>query len=383
MRSEWRKVALGEITELVIDYRGKTPKKLGGDWSDSGYRALSAKNIKTGQIVHHDAIRYVDETMYRKWMKDEIQRGDIIVTSEAPFGQIYYWDSDEKIVLSQRLFGLRIKKEYDPQYVYYYMTTDAFQGEMSGRATGTTVIGLRQPELMKCELYCPDRQTQKSIAAVLAAIDDKIELNEKINDNLQQQVYALFDAWFVSFIQTNGEMPADWHEGTLGDIATITSGKRPPMKQTAASADVTIPLVGAASIMGFTNAVLYNEPILVTGRVGTHGIIQRFQSPCWTSDNTLVIKSDFYEYTFQVLQRVDYANMNRGSTQPLITQTDLKNVSIIIPTKEALLEYEKIAGSLMVMYESNRKENERLEALRDALLPRLMSGEIDVTNIEI
>ena len=93
-------------------------------------------------------------------------------------------------------------------------------------------------------------------------------------------------------------MPADWHKGTLGDIAAITSGKRPPMKQAVASVDATIPLVGAASIMGFTNAILYNEPILVTGRVGTHGVVQRFQSPCWTSDNTLVIKSDFYEYTF-------------------------------------------------------------------------------------
>ena len=194
---------------------------------------------------------------------------------------------------------------------------------------------------------------------------------------------ALFDSWFVSFDQTDGKMPDDWREGTLGEITTITSGKRPPMKQPAATSEVSIPLLGAASIMGFTNAVLYNEPILVTGRVGTHGVVQRFQSPCWTSDNTLVIKSEFYEYAFQALQRVDYVNMNRGSTQPLITQTDLKNVSIVIPTEAILLEYEKIARTLMAMYESNRKENERLAVLRDTLLPRLMNGEIDVSNIEI
>ena len=184
MTSEWKKVSLGDITELVIDYRGKTPKKLGGDWSDTGYRALSAKNIKTGHIVQLDTIRYVDEEMYKKWMKDEIQRGDVIITSEAPFGQIYFWDSDEKIVLSQRLFCVRIKKDYHPQFVYYYMTTAAFQGEMGGRATGTTVVGLRQPELMKCELYCPDYETQKQIASVLSSIDAKININNKINDNL-------------------------------------------------------------------------------------------------------------------------------------------------------------------------------------------------------
>lgn len=184
MKSDWKELALGEITELVIDYRGKTPKKLGGDWSECGYRALSAKNIKTGHIVQPDTIRFVSEAMYRKWMKDEIQRGDIIITSEAPFGQILYWDSEEKIVLSQRLFGVRIKEEYDSRFVYYYMTTSDFQGEMDGRATGTTVVGLRQPELMKCIVRCPDLDTQKKIASILSSIDEKILLNEQINENL-------------------------------------------------------------------------------------------------------------------------------------------------------------------------------------------------------
>ena len=184
MKSDWRELPLGEITELVIDYRGKTPKKLGGDWSESGYRALSAKNIKTGHIVQHDTIRFVSEEMYRKWMKDEIQRGDIIITSEAPFGQILYWDSEEKIVLSQRLFGVRIKAGYDSKFVYYYMTTSDFQGEMDGRATGTTVVGLRQPELMKCVVRCPDLETQRKISSILSSIDEKISLNEQINENL-------------------------------------------------------------------------------------------------------------------------------------------------------------------------------------------------------
>ena len=184
MPSDWKELALGEITELVIDYRGKTPKKLGGDWSESGYRALSAKNIKTGRIVHPDTIRYIDENMYRKWMKDEVQRGDILITSEAPFGQIFFWDSDEKIVLSQRLFCVRIKPEYDACFIYYYMTTPEFQGELDGRATGTTVVGLRQPELMKCVIRCPEIQKQKAISAILSSIDAKIIANEKINDNL-------------------------------------------------------------------------------------------------------------------------------------------------------------------------------------------------------
>lgn len=184
MKFEWQDLTLGDVVETVIDYRGKTPKKLGGDWSNTGYRAFSAKNIKTGQIVQHESIRFVDEEMYHKWMKVEIQKGDILITSEAPFGQIFYWDSDEKIVLSQRLFSVRIKKQYDPRFVYYYMITKEFQSEMDHRATGTTVVGLRQPELMKCALRCPDYETQKKISAILTTIDKKIAVNMEINHNL-------------------------------------------------------------------------------------------------------------------------------------------------------------------------------------------------------
>lgn len=82
--STWKEYTVADVISKVIDYRGKTPKKLGGDWSDSGYRALSAKNIKTGKIVQVDSIRYVSEDMYKAWMKEEIQREDILITSEAP-----------------------------------------------------------------------------------------------------------------------------------------------------------------------------------------------------------------------------------------------------------------------------------------------------------
>ena len=184
MKCEWNEKSLSEIIENVIDYRGKTPKKLGGDWCDSGYRVLSAKNIKTGNIVQEESIRYVDEGLYSKWMKEEVQKGDIFITSEAPFGQILYWDSDEKIVLGQRIFGIRIKKLYSSKFMYYYMISDKFQAELESRATGTTVIGLRQPELLKCKVRFPTYKEQQRIAKILSNIDYKIAINDKINDNL-------------------------------------------------------------------------------------------------------------------------------------------------------------------------------------------------------
>ena len=169
---------------LVIDYRGKTPKKLGSDWATKGYRALSAKNIKTGQIVQPDTIKFADTNLYNRWMKDEVQRGDILITSEAPFGEVFLWDSDEKIILSQRLFALRCKMGFYPSFVYYYMTGEQFQGELRGRATGTTVTGLRQPELLKCRIHYPCYTEQQAIADTLSVLDARIAENKKINHHL-------------------------------------------------------------------------------------------------------------------------------------------------------------------------------------------------------
>lgn len=384
---EWKEVTLGEITNLVIDYRGKTPLKLGSSWSDSGFRALSAKNIKTGQIVAEDSIRFVDEELYRKWMKDEVKRGDILITSEAPFGQIYYWDSDEKIVLSQRLFDVRLNDEVCHKYVYYFMTSHRYQKDLEGRATGTTVTGLRQPELLKSTILLPPLSAQRSIASILSSLDRKIELNNKINADLEEMAQAIFKNWFVDFEPFKdgkfvdselGMIPEGWKVGCLGDIAEITSGKRPPKKSKDKTKELFIPLIGASDIMGFTSDVLYERPILVIGRVGTHGVVQRFQEKCWPSDNTLVIESSYYNYVYQLLKGIDYSAINRGSTQPLITQTDVKNTDVIIAPENVLKEYESITSTLFSKHRANIKENSRLSLLRDTLLPRLMSGELEV-----
>jgi len=175
-----------------------------------------------------------------------------------------------------------------------------------------------------------------------------------------------------------GEIPKGWDVKEFEEIMNISSGKRPIKKSDKKILDFIIPLVGASSIMGYVKEYNYNEPILVIGRVGTHGVVQRFNKKVWASDNTLVIKSNYYEFAYQILNRINYSSLNRGSTQPLITQTDIKKQLIIKPEERILSNFENIIGKLFNKIYSNIDENNKLIQLRDTLLPKLMSGEIRV-----
>ena len=108
MQYDFYQTSLSKCLSLIIDYRGRTPKKLGLDWSDDGYRAISANNVKFSGLTKIDDIKFGNQELYDLWMKKEVKKGDLLLTSEAPSGQVMIWDSDEKIILSQRLYALRV-----------------------------------------------------------------------------------------------------------------------------------------------------------------------------------------------------------------------------------------------------------------------------------
>ena len=401
MTSEWNHFALGEITELVIDYRGKTPKKLGGDWCKQGYRALSAKNIKTGRIVQAETIRYIDESLYRKWMKDEVQRGDILITSEAPFGQIFFWDSDEKIVLSQRLFCVRIKPEYDARFIYYYMTTPEFQSELDGRATGTTVIGLRQPELMKCVIRCPEIQEQKVIAAILSSIDAKIIANEKVNDNLEQQAQAFFQELFVD------NADSEWAIGTISDLGAVVGGSTPSKAKPEYYTETGIAWITPKDLsvnkskfishgenditeLGLKNSsatimpegtVLFSSraPIgyiaVAAGEVTTN---QGFKSIVPKPEIGTAFVYYFLKHNLPIIE-----GMASGSTFKEVSGSTMKGVPAVIPDTDTIARFNDFCSPIFAQQRILEEQNQSLAALRDDLLPKLMSGEIDVSAVQL
>ncbi|MEG4455877.1 N-6 DNA methylase [Microcoleus sp. N9_A1] len=175
----WKARKLDDVLSLIIDYRGKTPKKLGSDWSLTGIPALSAKNIKNGRIVREDAINFVDEDLYQKWMKDELQKGDVLLTSEAPLGEVYYLANNRKYVLSQRLFCLRTKLGFDSTYLYFWLKSIQGQFLLERRATGSTVEGIRQVELRKVEIIIPSADILKKATHTWLVALEKIENNSQ------------------------------------------------------------------------------------------------------------------------------------------------------------------------------------------------------------
>ena len=188
---------IDEIVQLIMDYRGKTPKKLGMNWTESqkDIIALSAKNIKDNKIVNTDKSHYGSELLYKHWMKDgDIEPGDILMTSEAPLGEIYLVSKPIKAILSQRLFLLRFnKKIVNPWYMYAFMNSQSFKNQLLLRATGTTVVGIKQKDLRKIEVELPSRELQNKIGSIFQFLYKKIHINGRINDNLFELAKIFFD----------------------------------------------------------------------------------------------------------------------------------------------------------------------------------------------
>ena len=402
---EWKEVTLGEITNLVIDYRGKTPLKLGSSWSDSGYRALSAKNIKTGQIVAEDSIRFVDEELYRKWMKDEVKKGDILITSEAPFGQIYYWDSDEKIVLSQRLFDVRLNDEVCHKYVYYFMTSHRYQKDLEGRATGTTVTGLRQPELLKSTILLPPLSAQRSISSILSSLDRKIELNNKINADLEEMAQAIFKNWFVDFEPFKdgkfvdselGMIPEGWKVGRLTEIASYMNGlamqKFPPENN-----EDSLPVLKIKELgQGFCGTdsdrcscnikdecKVHNGDVIFSWS-GTLLVDVWCGGDCGLNQHLFKVTSKeypkwfYYYWTKHHLQEFIHIAKDKAVTMGHIKRGHLEEALVAIPDNDSMERAHELFEPILSKMISLRLENSRLSLLRDTLLPRLMSGELEV-----
>ncbi len=375
-----------DALDALIDYRGKTPKK-----SKTGIMTLSAKSVKNNHIDYSQCY-FISEEEYEKFMvRGFPKKGDILLTTEAPLGLVARLDRND-VAIAQRLLTLRGKENVlDNDYLLYYLQSPIGQASLKARETGTTVTGIKQAEFRKIEIEIPDYEVQKKVSGILRVIDKKIELNNAINNNLEQQAQAIYQQMFID------NASSDWTEGTLSDIADITMGQSPSGSSYNEDGNGTIFFQGRAEFsFRFPTVRLYTtEPkrmacandTLMSVRAPV-GDLNVAHTDCCIGRGLAAIHSknnhqSFVLYTmFSLKKQLDVFN-GEGTVFGSINRNSLNEMPILIPSGEKLDEFEALVSPMDAAIRNNYDEICRLEQLRDSLLPQLMSGELDVSDIDL
>lgn len=406
--NNWKETTLREVVELVIDHRGLTPKKLGGDWSDVGYRAISAKSIKNGQLVNEDQMNILPKDLYKKWMKEDVQYGDIFLTSEAPLGEHIIWKSKERLVLSQRIFGIRTKKEkLDPFFFNYFIDSKYYQHQLKSRESGSTVSGIKQSELLKTKVILLSLKEQKEIAAVLSSLDDKIELLRAQNETLEKIAQVIFKEWFANFkidgkkLKLKNGIPKGWRLGKVKELITILSGFA--FKSEGFTFDgkyrlVTIKNVQDGFFGGETKDSLKEIPIKMpeychlktgdillslTGNVGRicHVVGDNYLLNQRVAKLMPVNKNDI-AFTYLFFRRKEIFNLleniSSGTAQQNLSPVQTGNLEILVPERKIIDDFGEAMNTPFKKILNNLTQIQILSCLRDTLLPKLMSGKVRV-----
>jgi len=371
--------------------------------------ALRALNLKNG-VLDLANVQRISKAISDALPRSKLYRNDILFSYTGSVGEVARVDEDDKYHLAPNICRLRVIDSADATYVYYYLRSSVFKRIMSGYVVGSTQMTIPMKNIRQIQIPLAPLAEQKAIASVLSALDDKIENNRRMNETLEEMARAIFKSWFVDFdpvrAKADGKLPAHmdaetaalfpssfgddglpvgWSWLTLGDVCNIKSGKRPPTKLTAPDIENDISVYGGNGISWYTNEVLFAPPFIITGRVGTLGTVYRVYEKCWVSDNALCcfpIDENTFELVYFSMKTIDYQSLNSGSTQPLLTQTTLKNQAIIAAPKKVSSAFHQQAGMLFKKILANDEENQTLAQLRDTLLPKLMSGEIRVKDAE-
>jgi type I restriction enzyme S subunit len=280
--------------------------------------------------------------------------------------------SDEEFMVSPAydVFEIKDTKALNPEFLMMWFTRSEFDRNAWFYTDADVRGGLPWKSFCDMQLPIPHIDKQREIVKEYNTIQNRIALNQHLIQKLEETAQAIYKQWFVEGIDLEN-LPEGWRVGSFEELIDISSGKAVNEKSDFKNESFSFPIYGAGGVMGFSKEYLFDEKLLSIGRVGTHGVVQRINFPCWLSDNTLVIKSLSYEYVYQVLLNINYDEINRGGVQGLITQTDIKNLPLIIPEKSILEEFEKSASLIFSHYSNIERENQKLTELKELLLSKL------------
>ena len=346
----------------------------------SGFPIIDGANLK-GYKVTDNITKFVTEEKARSLSRSIAHRGDVIVTISGTIGQIAYIPEDslyDEYLCSQRQFRVSFDSSmvYVPYLVFYFHTFEG-QNKILSFANQTGVPALSQPlkNFKKIRLCLPSLQEQRRIASIVETINDKIENNIKINDNLQQQAQAIYSSMFI-----DNPDPA-WSHGHLSDLITVKYGKDHKKL-----ADGIYPVYGSGGIMRYVERPLYNKESVLIPRKGTLNNVMYVNQPFWSVDTMFYTEMklpNVAKFVYHFVKAKDLVSMNAGSAVPSMTTDILNAMEVVIPSASALEEFESLVAPMYEAMEANDVQSKALSQMRDTLLPKLMSGEIDVSDIQL
>lgn len=351
-------------------------------------RLSSGKGIPASQVFNEGAFPVYGGNGLRGYTDHSNFRGDcaIIGRQGAFCGNVRYFNGEA--YMTEHAVVVCANECHNTRYLAYLLSQMNL-GRLSGQSAQP---GLSVKTLAKQVIELPPLDVQNKVVAVLSSLDSKIALNEKINDNLLDQAQTLYKQHFPYSVQD--DLPDGWRIDTVGEIIEIHDSKRIPLS----GADrmkmekKIYPYYGAASLMDYVDNYIFDGKYLLLGEDGTvvddagYPILQYVWGQFWVNNHAHILTGRLgfnVESLYMLFKQTPVKSIVTGAVQPKISQANLRSVQVVIPPEHNLKEYNDLVEPLFSVLRANEEECKSLAALRDTLLPKLMSGEIDVSDIQL
>ena len=371
-----------------------------------GFPFLSFKTIFYNYYIDKDLNELVNSTEEEQ-KKHSVKKGDVFLTrtsetlDELGMSCVALKDYPNATFngFTKRLRPKKDKVIY-PLYACYYFRSPLFRKYVDSMAIMTTRASLNNNILSKLPIIFPNYEYQKKIGHLLHNLDKKIELNKEINKNLFNIASSLQTDWMINFTPFKskefkssffGLIPEDWNVGKLGDVIELLDSKRIPISgQKRENMEKIYPYYGAASLMDYVDDYIFDGIYLLMGEDGTvidekgFPILQYVWGKFWANNHAHILKGKNgfnVDSLYLFLSKTNIQSIVTGAVQAKVNQSNLKSIEIIIPPVEVMNEFNELIKPFFDAIRSNHDEIEKLQKLRDTLLPKLMSGEIDVSKI--
>lgn len=375
--SKWKVDKIVNVTDVVTDYVANGSfKSLADnvqyeDHEDSTIliRLVDYNNDFQGNFV------YVNDHAYEFLSKSKLFGGEIIISNVgANVGTVFRCPYlNKKMTLGPNSIVVKFKEDND--FYFYWLKSPAGQHMLHSIVTGSAQPKFNKTNFRDMLVPVPPKTEQVRIAAILSSLDAKIEENKKINKNLLEQAQAIYTKMFIT------DADSLWPEGKLSDLIEVCYGKDHKKLH-----DGDIPVYGSGGIMRHVDRALYEQESVLVPRKGTLNNVMYVNEPFWSVDTmffTKMKRQNVAKFTFHFLKGKDLASMNAGSAVPSMTTKILNAIPLRIPDDQTLSTFEAQVSPFYQAASDNNKESENLAAIRDSLLPKLMSGEIDVSDIDL